>query len=573
MISSTIGDLEKDREIAEQVVKQLGHKVFRSDREHARPQSSVQVCIEKSQGCDIYVGILGAQYGSFVPDRQVSFVEMEFDEAQGSDPTKVLIFARNMPAADDRQKAFRDRVLQGPKGYFATMYQAPEQLERSIRGALVDWIAKRVRATAQKGRLGGGDAVQGVPLPVVASAGSLPALEVKHELEGHGVSRGPEGTAYNLYVKLGVHNPHLGVTARSALVRYGCKSHHRLDMDGGVDGNGQFPFPRVPGTSDQFEDDGRHPIRGGQTRWVIRIPVEVREPAMAVEDFEVEFDVTAEGFGRAEGRLTVPRGEILKLIEENYGGPKKESLSEERPFVWYSFLVCPAGEFSFATLARLHDAIKVAKFAFRGGDSSSRRITFPPGRITAIGGGKSISWSHSVTDTDVQSRMTFECEATLDGSFRFVVQEEPIDQSHGRKDVIPVRVATILSYSLLVLVLADRLFPRLRTEKLELDLTVETAGPCPLDTLPFEAMATSAMLHVADRRDLRSRVRIPRKMIRSRDALENGEGVESLKDLLDGITNAFQSSTGLASVSSEDLHQEVKRFLDGVVRGDGSRGA
>jgi hypothetical protein len=108
----------------ERAISAEGHVIVDMADFPAADRPAAQVCVERVQSCDVYVGVLGTRYGSPVRDRPgVSYMELEFDTATEAGLDR-LVFMLDTDAADvgiplselidrefgDRQDAFRRRV-------------------------------------------------------------------------------------------------------------------------------------------------------------------------------------------------------------------------------------------------------------------------------------------------------------------------------------------------------------------------------------------------------------------------------------------------------------------------------
>jgi|GEM_PF-5629598 hypothetical protein len=75
-VSSTYRDLKEVREkvieAIDKVYKPIGMEKFLPDE-----KSTLEVCLDNLEKCDIYVGIIGSSYGSIVPESQLKEVEGE----------------------------------------------------------------------------------------------------------------------------------------------------------------------------------------------------------------------------------------------------------------------------------------------------------------------------------------------------------------------------------------------------------------------------------------------------------------------------------------------------------------
>ena len=161
----------------ERAVSACGHVIVDMADFPAADQPAAELCRERVQGCQVYVGVLGTRYGSPVRDKpEVSYTELEFDTAteEGLDR---LVFVLDTDAADvgiplsrlidyefgARQEAFRRRVQDS--GLIAQKFTDPATL-----GQLVE---RSLRELAERSRRGsGGDQPRHVPAVVVT--GEIP---------------------------------------------------------------------------------------------------------------------------------------------------------------------------------------------------------------------------------------------------------------------------------------------------------------------------------------------------------------------------------------------------------------
>jgi hypothetical protein len=119
----------------------------------ARDASPAAYCQDMVAQSDIYVGIIGARYGSSVRDcPDLSYTELEF-EAAGEHGQPRLIFliredSAHMPAVNEppelhvRQDAFRSRLLDA--GLTAASVASPAELELALYQALVELAPLRL---------------------------------------------------------------------------------------------------------------------------------------------------------------------------------------------------------------------------------------------------------------------------------------------------------------------------------------------------------------------------------------------------------------------------------------------
>ena len=85
---------------AERAISAAGHVIVDMADFPAADQPAAQMCAERVQGCDVYVGVLGTRYGSPVRDKpEVSYTELEFDTATAAGLPR-LVFLLDTTAAD-----------------------------------------------------------------------------------------------------------------------------------------------------------------------------------------------------------------------------------------------------------------------------------------------------------------------------------------------------------------------------------------------------------------------------------------------------------------------------------------
>jgi WD40 repeat protein len=122
--------------LAEAELLQRDMRFFAAD-----DRTPAQVCVDAVRNCDVYVGILGLDYGSPVRDRpEVSYTELEFEtalERRRTHGMRVFAFLLDDKAADEgwgpvepRQEAFRRRVLDS--GLTAAFFATPGDLQHLV---------------------------------------------------------------------------------------------------------------------------------------------------------------------------------------------------------------------------------------------------------------------------------------------------------------------------------------------------------------------------------------------------------------------------------------------------------
>jgi hypothetical protein len=155
----------------------------------AADQAPAQTCQQILAECDVYVGIIGFQYGSPVPDRpEVSYTELEFDAASEAGIPRLVFLIdghkAKRPAAlfvdseyGDRQTAFRQRLLDS--GLTVQLVASPAELSTALVQALSQLRAQTARPTSQSWPIPVPDTRVGQPHPM-PDPESVPELPPEH---------------------------------------------------------------------------------------------------------------------------------------------------------------------------------------------------------------------------------------------------------------------------------------------------------------------------------------------------------------------------------------------------------
>lgn len=144
-ISSTMTNLQAERQAVEQAIAELRLEAVRAETLGSQPVSSRQACLEMARQCDIYLGIYGARYGWVPPGDHVSVTEMEFQEArkQGRD---ILVYVKDVPEREKAQVEFLRRVEDFDEGYFRRPYfTTPQELAEWVKEDIAGLVSRRYR--------------------------------------------------------------------------------------------------------------------------------------------------------------------------------------------------------------------------------------------------------------------------------------------------------------------------------------------------------------------------------------------------------------------------------------------
>src|SRR5271157_4302344 len=149
MISSTVRDLEPEREAAEQAIVTFCFRRYRSETLPSIARSPQEVCESMASSCDVMVLILGDRYGWVIPALGISVTEREYDVAITSDPAKVLAFEKVPDQREPRQEQFVAKVKGFEGGCFvARPFTTPDELTDQVKEALSVWLSA-ARASAE----------------------------------------------------------------------------------------------------------------------------------------------------------------------------------------------------------------------------------------------------------------------------------------------------------------------------------------------------------------------------------------------------------------------------------------
>lgn len=129
-ISSVVRGFEAYRSAAKAGVELMGDVVVMSEAFGARPYPSRQACQTEIEGADIYLVVLGEDFGSEA-EPGVSVTQAEYRYAQSlRKPTLAFVQKREM---EERQAQFRREIEEGfDTGFFRASFDAPETLKDEV---------------------------------------------------------------------------------------------------------------------------------------------------------------------------------------------------------------------------------------------------------------------------------------------------------------------------------------------------------------------------------------------------------------------------------------------------------
>lgn len=146
-VSSTYEDLIPYREEAQRVIVRMEQIVKGMEYFGSNPKKPLDVCLENVRNSKIFIGIIGARYGSIEEKSMKSFTQLEYEEAIKNEiPTLIYIINENQPIpwklVDTGEKAdllaeFKNMLSKRHHvSYFTTAENLGKQLEIDLLNAL-----------------------------------------------------------------------------------------------------------------------------------------------------------------------------------------------------------------------------------------------------------------------------------------------------------------------------------------------------------------------------------------------------------------------------------------------------
>jgi hypothetical protein len=152
-ISSTYRDLKEEREkvieVVDKVCNAIGMEKFLPDE-----KSTLKVCLEYLEKCNIYIGIIGSSYGSIIPEDQLKEVEGEnYEKYKGLSFTHYefrkagelgiprAVFILDKETEIEELGKFKEEIKNSVSPtYFNNLDELIEKVENSLRGGIPEWV-------------------------------------------------------------------------------------------------------------------------------------------------------------------------------------------------------------------------------------------------------------------------------------------------------------------------------------------------------------------------------------------------------------------------------------------------
>lgn len=140
-ISSTIEGMQSTRQVVRDLLgKDLGYNVLMSEYEGSKPKRPIEQCKKWAKECDIFISIIGHDYGWIIPDLNLSVCEFEFNEAYKDNPEKIFIYVSSSKK-DNRQKKFEERITNFKEGYYrGPKFKNDSELLVGIRDDIAEYF-------------------------------------------------------------------------------------------------------------------------------------------------------------------------------------------------------------------------------------------------------------------------------------------------------------------------------------------------------------------------------------------------------------------------------------------------
>lgn len=149
MISSTVSDLEQERDSADRAIRNLHLHRFRAESYGSLAYTPKLVCEQMARNCDLFILIIGSRYGYITEPEHISVVEHEYKTAKQADPNKILVYIKKTSKREKRLLTFLKELEHFEYGYFRTQFATPEELYERIQIDVARWLSNRARKSSQ----------------------------------------------------------------------------------------------------------------------------------------------------------------------------------------------------------------------------------------------------------------------------------------------------------------------------------------------------------------------------------------------------------------------------------------
>lgn len=148
-VSSTEEDLKEERKVARDAIlnlytsKELPFKPVMFEYFGSHPSSPKQTSLEHVRDSDIFVGIFGERYGSFLPNEGVSITEREYMEAKKFGKY-ILSYVKEIEEIkrEEKLRDFLKKIGDIEKGYTFSKFKNQYELKEKIISDLLKYYQR-----------------------------------------------------------------------------------------------------------------------------------------------------------------------------------------------------------------------------------------------------------------------------------------------------------------------------------------------------------------------------------------------------------------------------------------------
>lgn len=149
MVSSTISDLEKERDAVDRALRQLNLTRIGLETFGSAPRPAKVISALLAEQCDIFVLIIGERYGYMIESEKMSVVEFEYEVARAQNPEKILIYVKSGVHREPALTKFLERVQDFEHGYLTSSFTTPEELYEKIQHDITRQLTAQVQQNTQ----------------------------------------------------------------------------------------------------------------------------------------------------------------------------------------------------------------------------------------------------------------------------------------------------------------------------------------------------------------------------------------------------------------------------------------
>jgi uncharacterized protein DUF4062 len=144
-ISSTGDDLANERKVVNNTLSGLHFEKFRATTSESLPHLPRRTRTLFAEQCDIFILIIGEQYGPLIETEGISIVEVEYKVAHAQNPEKILLYVKDGVNREPRLEEFIQRVKDSERGHVMSSFTTPEDLHGKIQHDLSRWLTFEVK--------------------------------------------------------------------------------------------------------------------------------------------------------------------------------------------------------------------------------------------------------------------------------------------------------------------------------------------------------------------------------------------------------------------------------------------